>query len=595
MKYFLTIILCFSCSYSHAQWDILPARMYADSMAYPFHHGVASGDPLATQVIIWTKVEYDEMLGDNQSIDWEVSTTEDMSSVVQVGDFTTNADRDWTVKINVEGLQPYTHYYYQFTDELGNKSQIGHTKTAPTEMVEELKFATSSCSSIYSGFFNSYRLIAEREDLDAMIHVGDYIYDYPDSDELVRIPEPFPVDPLYLDEWRQLHRYYLLDPDLRAARQRHPFIHIWDNHDIDVPADLIGEAVQAWYEYVPMRQVDADWTKIYRKLQYGDLLDIIMLDTEFYQGNDSIAPGEYSILGIEQYDWLINQLESSAAKWRIFGSQKMFSHWSIEEIDFDLPIGNDSIIDPGSWDGYMLERENLLLYLEENELDNNIILTGDLHFAFAGDLAIYPFDSTAYEPGTGFGSVGVELMGGSLNRGNVDEFGYPPSVGVALANLSLSLNPHHVYANLIDHGYSVLSIKPDSTTAQVWMNNKLIVTEEEEMDIELICRDGENHWDRSLLVTSTKEVLEDQLQLSKIYPNPNTGSFQIDISSVGNRKLEIEVIEATSGRIVERFYEGVFAGEQSISFELNQLDSGIYFVRMFGEDFNHMQKMVVVE
>ena len=638
-----TILLCITQFNTNAQWTDLPPNIFADTLAYPFYYGVASGDPLSDKVILWTKVEVEDNQTEPVEVTWQIANDEDMSDIVNSGAFTTDASRDWTVKVDADSLEPHTTYYYQFQDADGNASQIGRTKTAPSieedacdgeNAAESLKFAFSSCSSVYSGYFNAYKRIAERTDLDAVIHLGDYVYDYPDQDELVRIPEPYPIDPRLLPEWRQTHRYYLLDTDLRAMRQMHPMIVIWDNHDIDTdtPEEFNG-AVQAFYEYLPIRQAQETPDKIYRHLQYGNLVDIFMVDAEQYQGDDIISIDTIyemnsdvidtiitneSILGTEQYNWLIDKLENSTAKWRIFGNQKLFGLWSIKDAPIDLPIGNGEVIDPGSWDGYQKERENLLTYLQENELDNNIFLSGDVHFFLAMDVPIHPLDSLQYNGETGEGSIGVEMMGGSITRGNFDEAGYPIGLADGLVNLSFTLNPHHRYAELVEHGYGLLEINIDSMIGQTWYSRKDSIVMEETLGFEGIVRSGCNRWDTgvglvcaindtinimpcdtmsndTMVIDTTGvgwEVLNNQVQISEVYPNPTRDNINLNIAVLEEEDIVLEIIEASTGKLLKTYNQKLQLGDNPISLQLDFLNSGLYLLNIKGDSFYAVRKFV---
>ncbi len=606
-KHILSLILLlffFHCPKLVAQWTELPENMYADTLHAPFIYGVASGDPLKDGVIIWTKLEPEVPIPLN--ITWEVSTTADMSQVVQEGFLATDADKAWTVKVDVSGLNPNTYYYYRFKDTSDNYSIVGRTKTAPDGMVDQLNFATTSCTSIYSGFFNAYKKIAERDNLDGVIHVGDYIYDYPDQDEEVRIPMPYPIDPLYLDEWRQLHTYYLLDPDLRAARQQHPFIVIWDNHDIDTDTEeQFDQAVQAFHEHLPTRPNPDAPNKIYRSLHYGDLLDIMMIDAEQFSQQDEIGEDEFSILGTEQYDWLTNELENSFARWRIIGNQKLFNLWSVEGSPVELPIGNGEVVDPGSWDGYQLEREQLMLLLRDYGIGNNIVLSGDLHFFMATDMAIYPLNENMYNPLTGFGSVGVEFMGGSMSRGNLDEAGYAATLSELLLELSFDLNPHHVYANLIDHGYGTLRITPDDVIAQAWLVDKLEQSDEEVMDTALIVRNGTNTWERgwvfdpSVLEDTTSTTSVNTLDAPLLYtlsPNPGKQDLNLNIQIVQTEKAQLEIVELSTGKIIRTESLQLIANQnQQLKFKTNDWATGVYLLKLKGKTVEAIEKWVKVK
>jgi len=243
-----------------AQWDVLPDRMYADTLHFPFEYGVASGDPLPNGFILWTRLSTEEN-PDLNNISWRVSTDSNFINIVQSGTVTALEENDWTINLDVSKLEPATTYYYQFADTLDRKSAIGRTKTTPEHQVDvdHAKIAITSCSSIYSGYFNAYRRISERDDLDLWIHLGDYIYDYVDEDEQVRIPEPDPIDPQKKEEFWQRHRYYLLDPDLRAVRQQQPIFALWDNHDIykNNEENLIG-SLEAFFDYLPIRMPQSE-------------------------------------------------------------------------------------------------------------------------------------------------------------------------------------------------------------------------------------------------------------------------------------------------------------------------------------------------
>ncbi len=596
MKQNITILLLALTTTLSAQWTQLPDNMYADSLHAPFIYGVASGDPTDSQVILWTAVETSIVQLNPIPLDYVVATDAAMSNIVQTGIVEATILNNWTAKVDVSGLAAGTRYYYQFEDPDGNFSQVGRTKTAPAGAVDELNFAVASCSSVYSGYFNAYRRIAERDEVDLVIHLGDYIYDFPDMDELVRIPVPYPVDPLYLDEWRQTHRYYLLDPDLRLMRQMHPMAAIWDNHDTDGnDAQTTMEAMQAFHEYLPVRQQAAD-LHLYRTLKYGDLVDVMMMDAQLYQNQDALGAGEYSMLSNVQYDWLTDEIDNSNATWRIFGTQKMFGLWSILGSPIPLPIGNDTIIDPGSWDGFMLEREMLLGHLKDNSIDNNIFISGDLHFSMAMDVPINPLDSLDYNPETGEGSVGVEMMGGSITRGNLDEFGYDAGIADLLVSLSMNLNPHHVYEELIKHGYGVLTIRPDTTFGRFWHSDILSFSNEEEMSMELFCLNGSNHWQVSELTTDLIIPATENYDIGLPFPNPTNGQVELIVSVPSAQSLDIRFLDMTGKAISNTQIFQLAAGQSiTLSPRLPEVANGIYFMEIVGADFKAVRKVVVMD
>lgn len=270
---------------------------YFNPSLFPFYHGVASGDPLQNRVIIWTRVtpnaDHDIL------VKWKMATDVTMQRVVKSGTFFTNAERDYTVKLDVTGLAANQTYYYQF-EALERLSPIGRTRTAPAVDVSQLRFAVVSCANYQEGYFNVYRKIAQRNDIDAVIHLGDYIYEYEEggygySDDVGRGHEP-EAELVSLDDYRVRHSYYKLDADLMGVHQQHPFICIWDDHEFannaykdgaeNHQATTEGEwavrkgnAWKAYFEWMPIRENPVSPNRIYRKINYGNLLDLFMIDT----------------------------------------------------------------------------------------------------------------------------------------------------------------------------------------------------------------------------------------------------------------------------------------------------------------------------
>lgn len=320
-------------------------------LAMPFAHGVASGDPLADRVILWTRVTLPEYPPQGIQVRWVVSTTPDMNNVVRQGTQRVVALRDHTLKVDAQGLQPATTYYYQFITG-PHKSIVGRTRTAPAEMVSAIRLAVVSCSSYWSSTWSGYSAIAQRDDLDLVIHCGDYIYDFVDEDEQVRarknIGDTAYVDYrdwLNLDECRRRYALFRSDPALMAAHQQHPWFITWDNHDIDpgfgneLPTTLpegvastctLADTTRAFWEWTPSRPVKDDGSGefifypdseypvpvdsllVYRGLNYGPLASIRALDTQSYlpryelQADASHLPeGTPTLFGKPQFDWLL--------------------------------------------------------------------------------------------------------------------------------------------------------------------------------------------------------------------------------------------------------------------------------------------------
>jgi len=438
----------------------------------PFKHGVASGDPLHDRVIIWTRVtpENDDS---TISVNWELATDRGFSKVVHSGEFETSSKRDYTVKVDVSNLKAGTPYYYRF--QSGNyHSPIGRTKTASTNP-DSLRFAVVSCANYEWGYFTAYKHIAEKPLLDAVLHLGDYIYEYQPGGygdtTIGRIHEP-PKELLTLSDYRTRYAQYRSDEDLQAAHASHPFITIWDDHEI--ANDVYSEgaqnhqpdegdfsarknaAIQAYYEWLPIREGD----KLYRKFDFGSLADVLMLD-ERLEGRskpaESIDDPEYNspdrrMLGEEQLNWLENQLSSDQSHWKLIGNQVFFSDLDQSAVFPNNPKNLDS------WNGYPAEKNRLAGFIKSNQISNVIFATGDTHASWALETVV---KEVALEP------VAVEFGTPSINSANYDEYTNLDTAKLS-AKLYLSANPHLRYTNLHDHGYTLLTLNKEKATARYY-------------------------------------------------------------------------------------------------------------------------------
>ncbi len=430
----------------------------------PFQHGVASGDPLPDAVVLWTRVK-GEAAGPVEG-KWEISEDPAFSKQVTGGAFSTSQERDFTVKVDARGLAPGRTYYYRFT-ALGATSPVGRTRTAPSGAVDRLRFAVVSCASFAHGYFHGYRALAKQADLDAVLHLGDYIYEYAAGDfGSVRVYEPA-NEILSLADYRTRHAQYKRDPDLQAVHRQHPFITIWDDHEIANDgwqdgaqnhnpvsegswAERKAAAKRAYMEWMPIREQDGG--RIYRKLGYGDLVDLVMLDTRYEarskQIGGAIAPPPppdptRTLLGDVQRDWMESTLKESKARWRLLGQQVM--------------VGN-LILDPGKslanldqWHGYPEARARLLKFLRES-VKNVVVLTGDIHSSWANELTDDPNDKAAYDPETGRGSVGVEFVTPGITSPGI------PDLFLGILDDARPKNPHVKWVNGSKRGFLVLDV-----------------------------------------------------------------------------------------------------------------------------------------
>ena len=440
-----------------------------------FRHGVASGDPLADRVMLWTRVT---AAGPSASVRWVIARDPKLARVVARGEAQTGAARDFTVKLDVKGLEPGATYYYRF-DANGAQSPIGRTRTLPAQGVSRVRLGVVSCSNYPAGYFNAYAALARRADLDAILHLGDYIYEYAnggsgDGSSTGRIPEP-DAEVIALAEYRARHAQYKADPDSQAVHRQHPFIVIWDDHELANNAWTGGAenhnpergegdwlvrrnaAVQAFFEWMPVREdAAARAPRIYRTLRFGGLVDLVMLDTRLV-GRDrqvtrrddvaAIESPSRSLLGAAQERWLASELAESwraRTRWQLLGQQVMFAPQS----EPGRPTVN-----PDSWDGYRAARERVFNMVEQLGLESFAVLTGDVHSSWAYDLPRRPYDR--YDARTGRGSLGVELAGTSITSAST--LGTGPDGEQQLAAVKAA-RPHLHYVDGRYRGYFVLDV-----------------------------------------------------------------------------------------------------------------------------------------
>lgn len=511
MKKLLPLLALFLPLFALAQY---PDNIYPDAAHAPFLYGVASGDPMQDKVILWTKVEAKP---DSLPIEvfWEIASDSFFYTIINKGIVVTNAERDFTVKIDADRLSPGNTYYYRFVTG-GRYSAMGMARTLPADGVKHLKLAVVSCSSIWSGYFNAYRRIAERADIDFVVHLGDYAYDYPDEDEYFRMPAKKQVDCASLADWRERHSYYLLDPDLRAARQNKTWIAEWDNHDVDVEKPGLGtEGIQAFYEYMPIRQVDVLHPEImYRAFKFGSLAELTMIDMLIYRGKEESSPGVRSVLGNVQHNWFINQLRQSKSTWHLIGNQEMMCDWLSEGAPkfISKRQGNGRVFDPGNWNGYPLDRKRIFDFIDTNHINNVVVLTGDAHMSFIMEMTDSPKVKGKYNHRTGQGSIGVEVLGPSISRGNMDEAGVPRGLVPVVQALSKGLNPHHLWVQFSKHGYTTIDVTPERCVAEFWYSPILYKTDKEKFGKGFTVKTGKNRWERKFINKRKNSTFPKQAQ-----------------------------------------------------------------------------------
>ena len=473
---------------SSAALGALPLIRSVDALAQVtnpvFRHGVASGDPLGDRVILWTRVTPKSETG-AQRVSWVLARDAKFARVVSRGELETGAARDFTVKVDATGLEPGTVYYYRF-ESMGERSAIGRTRTLPASGVSQVRLGVVSCSNLPQGFFNAYACLARRADLDAILHLGDYIYEYKnetygDGRKFGRVPMP-DREIVVLQDYRERHAQYKADPDSQAVHRQHPFIVTWDDHEFGNNTwrggaqnhnDGEGEwtarrraAIQAYYEWMPIRE-DAQTLqdRIYRTFRFGNMATLLMLDTRLV-GRDQEVPRDDTttielpnrqLLGAEQEGWLAEQLVSSVrneSRWSLLGQQVMFA----PQTQSGVRASN-----PDSWDGYRAARGRVFDMIERAKLDNLCVLTGDVHSSWAYDLPRDPF--RGYDKATGKGSVGVEFAGTSVS--SPSNLGRGPDGPKQLAD-AMAARPHLHYVDGRYRGYFVLDLTRERLQADFY-------------------------------------------------------------------------------------------------------------------------------
>jgi alkaline phosphatase D len=463
-----------------------------------FLHGVASGDPLPDGILLWTRVTPTAEavpgsgLGPDTEVGWVVALDKAFMNVVAKGSVTATAASDHTVKADVRGLTPATDYWFRFSAG-GTDSPAARTRTAPAAdaAVANLRFGVVSCANWEAGYFSSYRHLAARGDLDAWLHLGDYIYEYGTGeygtrDTVVRQHAPT-HEILTLADYRVRHGKYKTDPDLQALHAAAPVVAIWDDHEFANDAWSGGAenhtegaegawsarqaaAKQAYFEWMPVRTAVAGTT--YRRLRFGKLADLSLLDLRSFRsqqvavGNGSVDDPDRTLTGRAQLDWLKAGLKSSDTTWRLVGNSVMISPFAIGSLSADLlkPLAEllglpkeGLAVNTDQWDGYTDDRRELLAHLRSNAIRNTVFLTGDIHMAWANDVPVnagtYPLSASA----------ATEFVVTSVTSDNLDDIlKVPEGTVTALAAPVIQLANRHVHWVDTDrHGYGVLDITAD--------------------------------------------------------------------------------------------------------------------------------------
>ncbi|WP_068401734.1 alkaline phosphatase D family protein [Kribbia dieselivorans] len=491
-----------------------------------FGYGVASGDPTATSVIIWTRATPPmndgrvatpgSGLGAPLNVKWEVAADANFRSIVRKGHVKTSADSDHTVKVDVTGLDVYTRYFYRFSTR-GETSPVGRTQTAGDEKgtTHALRLALVSCSNYTGGYFSAYRSIAKRDDLDLVLHVGDYIYEYGNGSDrygpaaLKGVRDAQPAhEILTLADYRLRHALHKADPDAQAAHRQHPWTTIFDDHEVanDTWADgaenhEAGEgdfqarrrvAMQAYLEWLPFRMPDQSVShrgvRYFKRFTYGDLADLQVMETRqnrseqigtkgsgFLPATDPATIAAVSnparhLPEPEQMAWVKDGL-ATPRRWHLVAQQTIMTrvNWPGEALG--APAGS-ILFNGDQWDGYRNDQAEIIGHMAAQPAGNGdtVVLTGDIHSSWAADLV---HDGTPMNPT--YTSGGVEFVCPSVSSDGFYEIArgqFPTLPAEAQTNLIryveggiTQINPWIKYVDGVGHGYVVVDVTRERVQA----------------------------------------------------------------------------------------------------------------------------------
>lgn len=406
--------------------------------AYPFSLGVASGDPAPDGVVLWTRLAPRPlepgggMTPEPVEVFWQIAEDEGMTRVVRAGTATANAAWGHSVHVEADGLRPNRWYWYRFKAG-GEVSAVGRTRTLPPAdaAVERLRFAFASCQKYETGHFTAYDHMA-REDLDLVVHLGDYIYEKGVTAEAPRQHNSGEI--FTLEDYRARYALYKTDPSLQAAHAMAPWIVTWDDHEVAnnyagaIPenpgkittADFLlrrAAGYQAYFEHMPLRRTalpSGPDMLLYRRLGFGRLASFHVLDTRQYRTDQPQGDGKKpmspilmdpkgTIMGDRQRDWLFDGLGRSTAGWNVLTQQVMMAR-------VDSARGPEVLTSMDQWSGYEFERRRVLRQLRDQKIANPVVITGDIHSNWANELTAEPDRPEAP-------SVATEFVGTSITSG----------------------------------------------------------------------------------------------------------------------------------------------------------------------------------
>ncbi|MBW4523010.1 MAG: alkaline phosphatase D family protein [Scytolyngbya sp. HA4215-MV1] len=443
----------------------------AASPKHLFTLGVASGDPLPDGFVLWTRLAPAPLQGGGMPqkavpVQWQVATDAAMRQVIRRGTAMATPQFAHSVHVEVTGLEPNRWYWYQF--RVGSElSQIGRTRTAPVlnSPVDRLRFAFASCQNYEHGYYTAYRDMA-KQDLDFVVHLGDYIYEGGATPGRPR--QHNGSECISLEQYRDRYALYKTDLDLQAAHAAFAWIVTWDDHEVannyanlttQNPRDQAtfaqrrANAYQAYYEHMPLRRSSSPQgadLQLYRRFYFGNLAALHVLDTRQYRSDqpcgDGVKPrcteafaSEATLMGHTQERWLFDGLSRSSAQWNVLAQQVVMAQ-------FKVSLKGNEVFNLDQWDGYVAARHRLFQFLSDRKPANPIVISGDVHASWVYDLKV-DFDDPNSEP------IATEFAGTSISS-NFAEANIP------LVEASLPNNPHTHFFNGAFRGYVICNLTP---------------------------------------------------------------------------------------------------------------------------------------
>lgn len=428
-----------------------------------FTHGIASGDPAQESVLLWTRFLTDDNI--DAAISWEIAKDKSFTKIVNQGTAMAKKENDFCVKVIADQLESGTRYYYRFFTGK-TYSEVGRTNTLP-DKVEELKIGVINCAKYTGGYYHAYETLANME-VDVVIHVGDYIYEndaareggsyYPAFLATGRQHEP-PHECYSLQDYRTRYAQYRADTSLLKLHAKFPMIAIWDDHEIAMKPlqkkkgyekfggsweERLDNSIQAYHEWIPLRPEKGDL--IYRSFQFGDLVNLLMLDTrvcckdEVTKTKASLQDTSRHIIGNEQLQWIKDEVTEHDAHWNVFGNQLLIA---IKDMGWNR------------WPGFPYDRDRFVKFVEENPKKNFVFTTGNAHNPHHYIIFNEAKTDTLFH----------EFCPGSISSGNNAEKAFFDEAVLAKNAKKLDAKDNLLWYHQNSHGFIVLNITKEKLVA----------------------------------------------------------------------------------------------------------------------------------